>query len=61
VVVDNLTEAQRIVLSEIQGRNAEAIWFDGRWRFRDEIGQDPELAEMMLTPNVLCAGAYWPL
>jgi hypothetical protein len=61
VVVDNLTEAQRIVLSEMQDRNAEAIWFDGRWRFRDEISQDPELAEMMLTPNVLGVGPYWPL
>lgn len=59
--MDNLTEAQRIVLSEMQDRNAEAIWFGGRWRFRDEISQDPELAEMMLTQNVLCAGPYWPL
>ena len=59
--MDNLTEAQRIVLSEMQDRNAEAIWFDGRWRFQDEISQDSELAEKMLAPNVLGVGPYWPL
>ncbi len=59
--MQKLTEPQRIVLSTMEDRNAEAIWFKRRWWFREELKRAPELAARMLTPQVLAVGPYWPL
>jgi|GEM_PF-5366618 len=59
--MENLTEAQRAAISEIEARNAEAIWFESRWWFHEEIREDPEVAERMVSADVFATALYWPL
>jgi hypothetical protein len=59
--MQNLTEAQRITLAEMEARNAQAIWFELRWWFRGEIREDPEVAERIVAADVFASALYWPL
>ena len=59
--MQNLTEAQRIAISEMEARNAEAIWFELRWWFRDDVREDADAAERMVSANVFASTLYWPL
>ena len=57
----DLTEAQRIAIAELDARGAEAIWFEDHWRFREDIKEDPELADRLVAADIFASALYWPL
>ena len=61
MVADQLTEAQRTIITEMERRKAEAILFQGQWRFRDDVRQNPELAQRMVGSEGFRSAPYWPL
>jgi hypothetical protein len=56
----NLTEAQRIVLTEMEAKDLEAIRFEGEWWFRGDIRKCPEMAERMVRADAVQSCPAWP-
>lgn len=57
----NLTEAQRIVLAEMEVKDLEAVRFEGQWWFRGDVRKYPEMAERMIRADVVRACPAWPV
>ena len=55
----NLTEAQRIILTEIEAQRSEAIRFQGKWWFRDDVRRNAELAERVVKANLAQSCVFW--
>ncbi len=53
-----VAEAQASVLADMEARNTEAVWYAGRWWFREDVRQDPELADRLVRVRPL---PRWPL
>jgi hypothetical protein len=56
-----LTEDQRSILAAMERSGIQALWFEGQWRFRGDVREDPPLAARMVAEDAINSAPRWPL